>query len=61
MWGGPRRLDRTHTLRLIISSPKTDFYMVRFYELLAASLVLFCFLTVLSRWRWDRAGGGGML
>ena len=35
--------------------------MVRFYELLAASLVLFCFLTVLSRWRWDRAGGGGML
>ena len=35
--------------------------MVRFYELLAASLVPFCFLTVLSRWRWDGAGGGGML
>lgn len=41
MWGGPCRLDGMHILRLIISSPKTDFYMVRFYELLAASLVRF--------------------
>lgn len=63
MWEGPcrvGRLDGTHTLKLIISSPKTDVYMLRFYELLATSRFVL-FLTEFSHWSWNRAGGGGML